>query len=107
MSTKGFDDLSKQLKQIEKDVKKLGKKKNVPMKEIFTPSFMRKYTKSSSIDIFFTSDGLNIQTEEDLKNFPDADMDAHVKEHTKFNSWQEMLNKAGQEYFEKELKKIF
>lgn len=90
-------------KNLEKASKELDGEHQVPFDDIFTNSFMRKYTSVSDFDEFLTTGGFEVNSEEDFEAIPDADMDNHVKKSTKFSSWQEMLSTAGQEYALKKL----
>ena len=103
ISFDGLDKLSKDLKKLEQNAKKLNGKRNVPFSELFPPAFIRKYTRFSSIDALFESGGYKINTNADLEAIPQKELDAYIAKHTKFRSWEEMLDEAGSQYVAKQL----
>lgn len=99
----GFDKLQKDLKKMQRNAEKLNGSHQVPLNELFTSSFMRKYTKFSSIDDFFKSSGFKTDTQKDLEAIPDSELDKYVAANTKFKTWKDMLGEAGSEYALKKL----
>lgn len=91
------------LKKLQKNLNDLSKKKEISFGELFPPSFMRRYTRASSIDEFVQKCGFKVETIEDFKAIPDEDFDTYVKESTVFSSWKEMEEKAYEEYIRKAL----
>lgn len=106
MGDKFSRDLEKQLKKIERSVKK-EVDGEVPASEIFSESFMRKHTKFESIEEFFDKSPFEINTSEDLEAVDDSEMDAYVREHSTFDSWDAFQTAAGEEYMGNKLKKLF
>lgn len=100
---KGLDKLQKQLKDMEKAAKELENTKTVAFDDLFISTFMRKYTNFSSFDEFLKNGNFTVNSQEDFESIPDAEMDDHVSKTTKFSSWQNMLNKAVEEYTAKKL----
>ena len=101
--TTGFDELEKQLKQMEKAAKELEKTKQVSFGELFTTSFMRKYTSFSTLDELFSTGGFKVESQEDFEAIPDDDLDKHIASSTKFNNWEDMLGEAASLYVAKKL----
>ncbi len=97
---KGFDKLEKQLKQMKKNAEELSRTENIPFSELFTTSFMRKYTSFSSIDELLSAGGFN---SEDLENNPTNEFDKHIEATTKFKNWENMLDEATSQYIENKL----
>ena len=97
----GLDNLQKQLKKMQKTAKELNGTHKVPFDKLFTKSFMTKYTKFSSINDFFKSGGFDVKSENDLKAIPDNEIDLHTSKTTKFKTWEDMLNKAVDQYISK------
>lgn len=56
---------------------------------------MRRYTQHATIDEFFDAGGFEFDTEEEVENIPEQQLNVQVQATTHFSSWQEMLNKAG------------
>ena len=100
---KGLDKLEKQLKQMEKGVKELSRTKQVSFGELFSGSFMRKYTSFSSMDELLNAGGFNVESQEDFEAIPDAEFDKHIAATTKFKCWEDMLSEATTQYAAKKL----
>lgn len=88
---------------MEQSAKELNGQHEVAFSDLFAESFMNEYTNFSTFDEFLTAGNFTVNSQEDFEAIPDNDMDNHVSETTKFSSWQEMLNKAGEEYTLKKL----
>jgi len=69
----------------------------VPYNKLFTPTFMKKYTKySNNFDEFVSKSGFKLK-EFELK--PNKNLDECIRKNTnRFNSWQDMYKKAINEY---------
>jgi len=100
---KGFDKLEKQLKQMEKNAEEVSRIENISFSELFTTSFMRKYTSFSSMDELLSAGGFNIESPEDFENDPTDEFDKHIAATTKFNNWENMLDEATSQYIENNL----
>ena len=107
---KGFDELSKNLKKVTKEVESIEKQKKAN-DEPFSPAFMTKYTQFNTIDEMVEKSPFKVESEEDLKNIPGKEWDTYVSNKTSFQSWNEMMSKAVLEYQSKQvqqsLKKVF
>jgi len=99
----GLDKLEKQLIQMENGAKELERTKQVSFEELFTPSFMRKYTSFSSFNELLQSGGFSADSQEEFEAIPDELFDKHIATVTKFDSWQEMLDEATTQYALKKL----
>lgn len=99
----GLDKLEKQLKQMQKGAKELSRTKNVSFGELFTPSFMRKYTSFSSMDELLNAGGFKVESQEDFENIPDNEFDKHIAANTKFKNWEDMLSEATSQYAARKL----
>lgn len=103
MKMNGLNKLQKQLKQMEKGAKELGKTKQVTFGELFPSSFMRKYTSFSSMDELLNAGGFKAESQEDFESIPDDEFDKHIAANTKFNTWEDMLSEATSQYTAKKL----
>jgi len=86
-------------------IKKINKKVgNITEIELFTPSFMRRFTKFGSFKEFILKGGLidpnKENIEEALKAIPEKDLDEYIRKNTNnnFNSGKDMLKRAYDEY---------
>lgn len=103
MEFKGLDELINKLDKTAKAAQELDGEHEVSFEELFTKSFMRKYTDFSTFDEFLEAGNFTVNSQEDFENIPDADLDAHVSKTTKFSSWEDMFDEAGEVYTIKKL----
>lgn len=96
-------DWSSGIKKLERNLNKLDGTHSVSYDELFNSSFMNRYTQHSTIDEFFDAGGFEFENEEEFEKIPEEEVDTHVQTATKFNTWQEMMNKAGEHWTAKEL----
>lgn len=100
---KGFDELQKNLNNMQKAAKELENTKTVALDDLFVSSFMQKYTNFSNFDEFLKAGNFIVNSTEDFKAISDFEMDTHVSETTKFSSWQDMIDEAKSEYIARKL----
>lgn len=103
IKVKGLDQAQKKLKEMQRTLKELDGKHSVTFKELFPPSFMRKYTSFDSMSDLLEAGGFHVETQEDFKAIPDEPFDEHIAATTKFKSWQDMMQVAGKEYVTRKL----
>lgn len=99
----GLDKLEKQLKQMEKGAKELSKTKHVSFEDLFSTSFMRKYTSFSSMDELLDAGDFKVESQEDFEAIPDDEFDKYIAANTKFKNWEDMLSEATSQYAAKKL----
>lgn len=90
--------MSKDLNKLKESAKELERTKQVSFGELFTESFMKKYTRFSSLDEFFKAGNFVVESQEDFENIPDDEFNKHIKATTKFADWKEMIQEAGNQY---------
>lgn len=99
-----LEDLEKQFKHVHQAMTKLLvdflKGICIPIDELFSPAFMKKYSSFSSLDDLLE---LHIVTPEDLKAIPEDQINAHVSQNSKFSSWEEMMQEAISQYVKKKI----
>lgn len=99
----GLDKLSRDLKKMEQNAKRLEGRHEVSFSELFTASFMRRHTRFSSIDELLEAGGFQGRTQEEFDAIPTSELDAHIAKVTKFRSWDELLSEAVGDYAMKQL----
>lgn len=93
-----------------KDLEKAIKKKleqasgEVSVTELLTEGFMQTNTKYQDAKEFFDNVPFKAETQEEWDAIDSSVKDAYVSEVTNFDTWDQMIQKAGQEYFAKKLK---
>lgn len=103
MKKMNLDDLSKYLKNIEKNAKELEKTTSVSFDVLFNSKFMQKYTSFSTFDELLKAGNYVVNSKEDFEAIPDNEFDKHISTCTKFDNWKDMLNTATNEYVTKKL----
>jgi len=95
---KGFKELQNKLNDISKQAQRLKGKHNVSFGELFNDNFMIKNTNFSSLDKMFDAAGYEINSKEDFEKINEKELNSFIKVKTKFNSWEEMLRSASNEW---------
>lgn len=90
--------------KIKFDFKELDKKLeslsgNVPLDELLNSNFIRKYTQFQTAQEFADTSSFDFSN---IESIDSNDLDKFVSAHTKFTSWQEMLNHAAAEWIQKQ-----
>jgi len=102
MDISGFDDLAEQAEDLADEfeekaerAEQLDGENEVPFDELFDRQFMQEHTDSSSIDGFLDQSGWEVESQEDFEQIPEDEFDVYVRQHTEFDSWEEMFRAAG------------
>jgi hypothetical protein len=66
----------------------------VPLGELFNPAFMRGCSRFGTFQELLDASPFTVRSAEDFKAIPDAEWDAHVRQNTRYSSWQEMRQAA-------------
>jgi butyrate kinase len=103
MKINGLKDFQKNLKQLEKTAKKVQETGEIPFDQLFSSTFMKKYTNYSSFDELLEKGGFVVNSQEDFEKIPDDVFDKHISENTKFANWEKMQVAATEEYIAKQL----
>lgn len=99
---KGLNEIQNKLKDLERKAKELDGSP-IPLTNALTPEFIREYSSFSSLDELLQASGFKVESQEDFDAIPDDEWDKFIGEHTRYSSWQEMLNEAGARYAKKKL----
>lgn len=91
------------LNKLQKNLDKLSKRDSVKFSELFSPSFMRRYTSYSSIDELFKDGGFDVNSMDDFLAISERELDNHIREKTSFSSWSKLKKKAGQLWMKKQI----
>nr|DAZ68649.1 MAG TPA: hypothetical protein [Caudoviricetes sp.] len=102
-NTNGFDELIDSLKKLEDNVHRLEGTNTVSFDKLFTKTFMEKHTGCSSFDEFLKAGNFVVNSKEDFEAIPDEVFDKYVSSATNFDSWDDMLNQATNDYLSSEL----
>lgn len=103
VSMTGFDELQKSLREMQRKAESLERTKLVPMAELLNPRFLQRYTRCSSFEQMLEQSGFKVETTEDFKAIPDDEWDVYVRSISTFPDWNEMQQKALEEWTTKKL----
>jgi hypothetical protein len=98
----GFDDLKDSLHDLQDDVESLDGKE-ISLQDLFNPEFLKKHSKAVSFDDFFKQGGFSVTCDNDLDNIPDDIINKYVSESTDFNTLNDMIEAATDEYLDEYL----
>lgn len=101
MKVTGMEELQRKLDRLQNNVQELNG--SVPLRDILTPEFMSRETKFSSVKAMFESTPFKIESQDDFRALAQDQLDAFIREHTKFSSWQDLLKAGGLEYAKRKL----
>jgi hypothetical protein len=99
---KGLKDVQKRLKEFERKAQEMDGS-DVPLTDIITDEFVQRCSNYSSLSDLIDASGYSVESQEDFAAIPDEKWDGFIREKTSYQSWEEMLNAAGQEYMKKHL----
>ena len=99
----GIDEFQKEIAKFEERLDKLSEKTSIKFSEMFTSEFMSQYTDFATLDEMLDNFGYADFSQEEFEAIPDDEINAKVASHTKFSTFQEMLDKCCELYCERQL----
>lgn len=103
LKIKGLREVERKLDELARKAKALDGTNHVPLTDMFPPTFMQKYTSFETLEAMLTAGGFTAGTQEEWDAIPQEQLDAFVAQHSRFGSWQEMLNTGGTEWASRQL----
>lgn len=94
----GLDDLQRELEQLAENARELDGEHEIPFDNLFTQAFMQAHTPYDSIDALLEAGGFHAEGNDEFEAIPEDMLDAYIAKATDFESWEEMLSEATQEY---------
>ncbi|HEY3270758.1 MAG TPA: hypothetical protein VGJ89_06045 [Geothrix sp.] len=91
----GFDELQRNIENMAGNLREIQGTNQVPMSEALTPEFLSLCFRFVSLEEMFSASGFKVDSPEDFKAIPDDEWNAFIRQHTRFDTWQEMLGKTG------------
>lgn len=99
----GLDKVHKKLEDLAHKAQELDGQHNVPVSELLTEEFLSQCTRFSWVEEMFEASGFKIESQEDFAAIPDDQWNDFVGQNSSFDSWQAMLEAAGNEWVRKRL----
>lgn len=103
MPVEGFDEFSNELDQLQQNARELDGSNDVPLLELFNPTFMQKYTDFETFEQMIEESRWTVETQHDFEQIPERQFDMYVRERTQFSDSDEMMKVAGEEWLASEL----
>src|SRR5260370_35290429 len=103
VTSSGFDDFKKHIEKLQGNIEKLEGQHNIPFDELFSTSFMSRYTNFSSIDELLQKSNFDINSQENFEKIPEDKMNSFIAMHTSFLTWNQMSTKASEEWLARQL----
>jgi len=76
---------------------------DLPLAEMFTPAFMRRHTHEDSIDSFLDACRWDVDSREAFADVSQDEFDDYVAERTRFDDWDAMVGRAGEEWMARQM----
>jgi len=76
---------------------------NVPVTELFSPEFMKRYSTFLDFETMVKKSGFEDQILDDFSKIPAEEWDEYISKSTEFSSWEEMKNTAAEEWAKTQL----
>lgn len=83
-------------KEFEKSLKEISKPQKVRLDTLLNDNFVSSNTSFKSLDELI--DKLGVSNEEELQSISDEKIDTIIKNHSSFDTWQDLLEQASSEY---------
>lgn len=99
----GFDDLQGELEELAENARRLDGTYEVPLTDLFPPSFIRRHSRFADIEALFEASPWTVATADDFSAIPDDEWDEFIDEHTSFQDWESMQGAGTQEWVAREL----
>ena len=103
MKIEGLDKLQSKLNDLQRRAQNINGTHSIPVSELMTPDFMRRYTNFANFDAMVEASGFKAGTKVEFEAIPEDQWDAFIASATRFSNWQSMLSEAGKEWATKKL----
>ena len=97
----GFDEFHKSLKNISDNIEKNAGEREVSLDDLFTKEFMNSCSEYNTFNELLDAGGFDSSSQEAFEAIPDEEIDVFIKENTNYDSWEDMLGSANDEYIAK------
>lgn len=101
--TSDLSGLSKLADNLENLSKGLEEEPVVSLTDILTPEFISQHTKFKNLEDLFQASGFECNTQEEFEALPEEELSRYIQSISFFDTFQEMLQTAGTEYFKERI----
>ena len=103
IESNGLKELQRNLRDLERRVRRLNGEQGVPIDELLTAEFMSLNTRFPTFDSMLNASVWDVSSEADFEAIPDDVWDEYVAVTTDFDDWGNMLAAATQEWTVRQL----
>lgn len=98
-----FENLSKKLSKLTDNAKELEKTSSIPLEDLLTSTFLKKYTSLDSLELFIKDSPFTDVSFSNFENISELELDNYVRTISSFSTWSEFINTACSEYVRNKL----
>ncbi|WP_455931523.1 hypothetical protein [Priestia aryabhattai] len=99
----GFDELNERLNDMSNKADELNGENQVELGQLLNEGFMQANTNFDSLNDMFEKSPFDIKTSDDFEAIPQGQLDEFISNHSKFSSWNTMLETASTTWVAKQL----
>lgn len=93
-----FDEVIRRIADLRRNAQRLHGEHELKFTELFPDEFMLRNTEFPTISALIEASGFKVESKDDFTAIPEAEWDEHIRTHTRFSSWSEMMKVAGEEW---------
>lgn len=98
-----FEKLSKKLSKLTDNAKELEKTSSIPLEELLTSTFLKKYTSLDSLELFIKDSPFTDVSFSNFENISEIELDNYVRTISSFSTWSDFIKTACSEYVRNKL----
>ncbi|RIJ65503.1 hypothetical protein [Rummeliibacillus sp. POC4] len=101
MKIDGFDELSAELNNLQKNAEELSGTNEIPLEGLLTDEFLTQNSTFTSYDQFIKGEIFTKYAS--LEEIPDSEIDQYITSNSQYASWEDFLGNATEEFVAKSL----
>ena len=98
-----FEKLSKKLSKLTDNAKELEKTSSIPLENLLTSTFLKKYTSLDSLELFIKDSPFTDINFSNFENISELELDNYVRTISSFSTWSDFIKTACSEYVRNKL----
>lgn len=98
-----FKKLSDTLSNLTKNAEELEKTSSIPLEDLLTSTFLKKYTSLDSLELFIKDSPFTDINFSNFENISELELDNYVRTISSFSTWSEFINTSCSEYVRNKL----
>jgi hypothetical protein len=99
----GLEDIQKSISKLQKKNESLDGTNEIPIGELCTEDFIKRYTEFQSIEEMMSAGGVDFKSEKEFQLETDKSWNRFVSKNSDFCNWESMLEEATSQWVSKKL----